>query len=265
MPMAASAKIAAAVVTPMTLPRSRRMTPAPRKPMPWTMLEAMRVVLESPVSRANSAEMMVKRAAPRQTQTPVRIPAGRLRMLRSTPMTAPRKAAQRRRYATVGRGSIFLAPAAWPRPAVKWILHALQLELREFKEVACSGVYLFALEFAEAFGAEFFDGKAAHDGAVDHGPAQGGVVRTAAAGEIAHETSGERVARTGWIVRFFERKCRDGEHTTLVHHHGAVFAALDDERFRAELENVTGGEKEIVLVGELAGFRIIDHQDVNVF
>src|SRR4030095_9152590 len=66
----------------------------------------MRVVLVSPVALANSAERMVKRAAPRHTQTLVRMPAGRLRMLRSTPMAAPRTAAQSSRDMTVVRGSM---------------------------------------------------------------------------------------------------------------------------------------------------------------
>ena len=87
-------KIVAAVVKPTTLPRSRRMTPAPRKPIPWTMLEAMRVVLASPVALAISVDKIVKSAAPMQTQRLVRIPAGRLRTLRSMPMTDPSSAAQ---------------------------------------------------------------------------------------------------------------------------------------------------------------------------
>ena len=42
MPSAATSQIVAAVVRPITLPRSRRMTPAPRKPTPLTMFAAMR-------------------------------------------------------------------------------------------------------------------------------------------------------------------------------------------------------------------------------
>src|SRR5579885_845087 len=94
MPIAASAKIVAAVVSPTTLPRSRRITPAPRKPIPCTMLDAIRVPLESPTSRAISEESSVNSAAPMHTHILVRMPAGRRRMLRSTPITAPRKAAQ---------------------------------------------------------------------------------------------------------------------------------------------------------------------------
>src|SRR6266404_7715341 len=78
MPIAASMKIAAAVVKPTTLPRSRRITPAPRKPTPCTMFDAIRVVLASPVSFAISDERIVKSAAAMHTQRLVRMPAGRL-------------------------------------------------------------------------------------------------------------------------------------------------------------------------------------------
>ena len=49
-----------------------------------------------------------------------------------------------------------------------------------------------------------------------------------------------------------------------MHQHGAVFSALDDQRFGAELENVARGAQQIVLVRELARFRVVDHQDVGV-
>src|SRR6266446_1362575 len=67
MPMAASTKIVAAVVIPTTPPDPRRMAPAPRKPMPWTILEAIRVPLESPKRCASSLERMVNSAVARHT------------------------------------------------------------------------------------------------------------------------------------------------------------------------------------------------------
>jgi hypothetical protein len=61
------------------------------------MLEAIRVVLVSPVLRAISTDMIVKRAAPIVTHTLVRIPAGRRRTLRSMPITEPSNAAHNKR------------------------------------------------------------------------------------------------------------------------------------------------------------------------
>ena len=107
MPIAAIAKIVAAVVSPVTLPRSRKITPAPKNPIPCTIFDAIRVVLASPVRLAISTETIVKSAAPRETQKPVRIPEGRLRILRSRPMMEPSRAAHARRATIVPRGSIF--------------------------------------------------------------------------------------------------------------------------------------------------------------
>ena len=48
----------------------------------------------------------------------------------------------------------------------------------------------------------------------------------------------------------------------VVHHHGAVLAALDDQRCGAQLENVPRRAQQIVLVREHARLRVVDHQDV---
>ena len=48
--------------------------------------------------------------------------------------------------------------------------------------------------------------------------------------EIAHEAAGEGIACAGGIVRFFQRERRDAEDAVLIDHHGAVFAAFDDQR-----------------------------------
>src|SRR5271168_4265949 len=221
MPIAAMAKIVAAVVSPTTFPPSRKITPAPRKPMPCTMLDAMRVVLVSPVRRAISTETTVKSAAPSDMQNPVRIPAGRRRALRSMPMMAPSKAAHARRATIELRGSMFSCNSDATAG-----FYTLQFELRQFREVACPGVYLAAFQDAETVEAEAFDGEAAHHRTIDHRAAERGVAQTLCAGEIAHEAAGEAVACAGGIVRFFERERRDAEDAAFVDHHGAVFAAL---------------------------------------
>ena len=93
MPIAASTKTVAAVVIPTTPPASRRIAPAPRKPMPWTMFDAIRVLPVSPNRRAISPDRMVNKAVARQTKRLVRTPAGRRRRSRSMPMSAPNAAA----------------------------------------------------------------------------------------------------------------------------------------------------------------------------
>jgi hypothetical protein len=61
------------------------------------MLEAMRVVLVSPVAWAISTDMTVNSAEATATQALVRIPAGRRRTLRSMPITEPSRAAHNKR------------------------------------------------------------------------------------------------------------------------------------------------------------------------
>src|SRR5262249_21063388 len=130
--------------------------------------------------------------------------------------------------------------------------------------MACSRVYLFAFEIAEALRAEFFDREAAEDRAVHHSAAECRVIRTAAAGKIAHETASKGVACSGGVVRLLQGERRDAEDAALIHHHGAVLAAFDDEGCWTELEDVAGCEEKVVFVRELAGFGIVDHQDIDL-
>ncbi len=65
-------------------------------------------------------------------------------------------------------------------------------------------------------------------------------------------------------MRLFERKCRDAEDATLVHHHGAVLSALHNQRRRPHLENMLGRAQQIMFAGKLARFRIVDHQNIHV-
>src|SRR5712692_7497730 len=220
------------------------------------MFEAIRVLPVSPKRRAISPDRMVKSAVARQTKRLVRIPAGRRRRSRSTPMTAPRAAATVNRRRISWRGSI--AQAAH-RPLARF--YYLQFELRQFREVACPGVYLAAFQVAQPLQTELFDREAAKHRAVYHGAAQGRVTLVAGPGQIAHETPGKTVAGARGIVRLFEGKGRHTENAALVDHHGAVFSALHHQRRRAHLENAFRGTKQIVLVRKLASLRIVDHQD----
>src|SRR5437762_7696846 len=82
-------------------------------------------------------------------------------------------------------------------------LHSLELELSQFREVACSSVYLFDPQSAKALQTEFFDGEAAEHRTVDHRPPQRCVAFVAHTGQIAHESAGKAVAGTGGIVGLF--------------------------------------------------------------
>src|SRR5712664_2120921 len=251
----------AAVVIPTNPPASRRIAPAPRKPMPWTMFEAIRVLPESPKRCAISPERIVNKAVARQTNRLVRIPAGRRRKSRSMPMTAPNAAATVSRNKISRRESI---ASGTHGPPERNSSH-LQFELRQFREVACPGVYLASLQVAQPIKAELFDRKAPQHRAEDHGAAQRSVTLIPTTRQVAHEAAGEAVACAGGIVRLFEWKRRHAEDPALVHHHGPVLSALHDQRRRSHLENVLGRSQQIMFAGKLAGLRIIDHQDVDVF
>src|SRR5258706_603057 len=85
--------------------------------------------------------------------------------------------------------------------------------------MACPGVYLAALQMAQPVQAEFLDGKAPHDRSVDHGAAERSVGLVPVPGQVAHEATGEAVARPGRIVWLFKRKCWDTENATLEEPH----------------------------------------------
>src|SRR6185295_1738391 len=128
------------------------------------------------------------------------------------PINAPSSAAKPRRRKISCRGSIHLRAL---RPLAE-ILHSLELELSQFREVACSSVYLFELQSAQSVEAEFLDGEAAEHRAIDHGAPQRRIAFVAHAGQIAHEAAGKAVAGTGRVVRLFERECRYAENTSLI-------------------------------------------------
>src|SRR5438445_7978141 len=106
----------------------------------------------------------------------------------------------------------------------------------ELVEVPGTGVDFAACEVANAFQAKSLHSEAAHHRAIDHGPAHHGVVHTRSIGKVTHEAAGEAIAGAGGVVHFLQGKRGDGKDAGVVHHHGAVFAALDDERLGAELE-----------------------------
>src|SRR5712664_1989398 len=186
------------------------------------MFDAIRVLPVSPRRCAISPDRMVNSAVARQTKRLVRIPAGRRRTSRSMPMIAPSAAATVNRKNISCRESIDPAPRRPPQRDST----DLQFELRQFRKVACSGVYLIALQMSQPVQPEFLDGKASQHGAVHHGAAQRGVTFIAAPCQITHESPREAVARPCRVMRLLQRKRRHAEYSALVHHHRPVLAAL---------------------------------------
>ena len=104
--MAQVTHIDAAVVRLRTASLVRKMTPAPRNPMPTTTWDATRVtstltlvLLRSETTNSSkpSVDTIPKMAAPRHTAMWVRRPAGWSLTSRSIPTAAPSRTATRRR------------------------------------------------------------------------------------------------------------------------------------------------------------------------
>src|SRR5262249_2912096 len=103
----------AAVLSPRTLAPSRKIRPAPRKPIPETTWAATRVGLASPGTRPAK---ITKVAAPSATSELVRRPARRFRHWRSNPMMALSASATARLIAAWSIG-IVIADGSYPMTA----------------------------------------------------------------------------------------------------------------------------------------------------
>src|SRR5437879_8397944 len=116
----------------------------------------------------------------------------------------------------------------------------LKAKLGQAPEMARAGGDFAPGERAQAVQPKPLDREAAHHRSIDDGAAQRCVAGAACAGQAAHETTGEAIARAGGIVNLLERIPRHGENGVVMHHHGHVLAALDHTSARATLENVVG-------------------------
>src|SRR5207248_10783701 len=148
---------------------------------------------------------------------------------------------------------------AVPTARLSKILAFLEFELRQFRIMACPGVYLAAFQVTQPVQAKLFHRKAAEHGTEDHRTTESRVTLLAVSSQVAHKTDGKAVACTGGIVRLFQRKCRHAENAALVHHYCPVLSALYDQRLVPHLEDMYGRPQPIMLVGQLARFRIVDH------
>src|ERR1700757_141531 len=117
------------------------------------------------------------------TKALVRIPARRRCQSPSMPITAPSSAAKLKRKTISWRESIWIARVSLAPTQ----FYYLQLELRQFREMPCSAVYLAALQRPQALQTEFLHAKATHHRPVNHGPPQRSVALVSCTGQVAHE------------------------------------------------------------------------------
>src|SRR5438132_9418220 len=82
--------------------------------------------------------------------------------------------------------------------------------------------------------------------------------------EGSHEATGKRVARSGRIKYFLQRKCPRPEDRFPVEHQHAVLAALDDECLRSHIHDFTCSAYQIRLIGKHSGFAVIDDENLDV-
>ena len=84
-----------------------------------------------------------------------------------------------------------------------------------------------------------------------------------AAGKVAHEPAGKRVARAGWIVNVLERIPRCKEDEISREENRAVLALLDDDHVRTVLLNPARRAQQVVIAGQLARFGVIYQQQID--
>src|SRR5579864_3348483 len=117
--------------------------------------------------------------------------------------------------------------------------------MREADEFACAGIDFPAFEPLEALDAEPLDSEAAENGTVDHRAPNRLACGMPTSRQRAHEASCEAVAGAGGVVNFLKWIGRDREDGAVVKEHRAVFAALDDDRFRTQAQNGPRRAKQI--------------------
>src|SRR5215469_17182782 len=121
-----------------------------------------------------------------------------------------------------------------------------------------AGFHFATSETAQALDAQLLDSKASEYGTINHCAAQRIMVDFLLPRQVAHESAGETVARARRIADFFERICRHRQNRVAMKEHCAVFAALNDDSFRAHAENPFGRTQQIVLACKLDGFFVVD-------
>src|SRR6185295_7720982 len=75
--------------------------------------------------------------------------------------------------------------------------------------------------------------------------------------------AGERVSCPGRVEDFLERERGYGEDRIRREQDRSVLSALDEDTLRAECQDLPGGAGDVVHAGELAGFLVVDDEDVD--
>ncbi len=134
------------------------------------------------------------------------------------------------------------------------------LEVRELCELVEPLLDLRGRQLAQPIDRELLDREAPHHAAHDHRGADRRRRQIARIGQVAHQAPGEAVPRAGRILDLGERHRGRREHPAAIKQQGAGVAALDDQGRRPHLEDLARRAPQVVLLGELAGLLVVDHQ-----
>ena len=117
----------------------------------------------------------------------------------------------------------------------------------------------------EAVGAELGAEVGGDGGAVDDGFFEGGEGGVILLGDVAHEATCEGVSGAGGVDDFHHGVGGGGEDLVVVEEEAAVFAFFGADDFGAHLLDFAGGADEVVVLGELDDFFVVDDEAVDFF
>jgi len=118
---------------------------------------------------------------------------------------------------------------------------------------------------AEAVEGEIGDCEAGDDRAEGQGAFDRGRGEAVLRGEVSHHAAGEAVAGAGGIDDLVGGKSGEDEGVATADHQAAVLALFDDDEFRAHGQHCPGGLDKIALIGQQAGFAVVEDEAVDFF
>ena len=122
----------------------------------------------------------------------------------------------------------------------------------------------------QALGAELFYRERSHHTAIEQRTLDDFAVDLFLRRDIAHKSTGEGIARAGWVFDFINRQSRGAERMaansecTFAKENGrAVLSVLDDQRLRPHSENLVRGTQQVLLsTSQHFGFAVVDQQNI---
>src|SRR5262249_13574481 len=82
--------------------------------------------------------------------------------------------------------------------------------------------------------------------------------------QVAQETAGKGISRTGWITHVFKRKGRSPEYLLLVEHQDSVLPALDDKVLGPPCEYFLCDLHQIRIFAQRPSLSIVHDQNVDL-